>query len=85
VAQRCGEPAGLAPVQNDERERGMVVRLHQEIPQIRSPKVGGEIECWRRSSSWYLQSISAPHRSLAKRESTPNYYRSRILLLSVSS
>ena len=35
VAQRCGEPARLAPVQNDERERGMVLRLRHEIPAMR--------------------------------------------------
>jgi signal transduction histidine kinase len=32
VAQRCGEPARLAPVQKHERERGTFLRLHHEIP-----------------------------------------------------
>src|SRR6202045_5351110 len=31
MAQRCGEPARLAPVQKHERERGMFLRLHHEI------------------------------------------------------
>jgi hypothetical protein len=32
VAQWCGEPARLAPVQQHERERGMFLRLHHKIP-----------------------------------------------------
>jgi len=35
VAQPCGEPARLAPVQKHERERGMFLRLHHEIPGMR--------------------------------------------------
>src|SRR5271165_2146034 len=35
VAHRCGEPARLAPVQKHERERGMFLRLHHEIPGMR--------------------------------------------------
>src|SRR5271165_329583 len=35
VAQRCGESARLAPVQKHERERGMFLRLHHEIPGMR--------------------------------------------------
>ena len=35
VAQRCGEPARLAPVQKHERERDMFLRLHHEIPGMR--------------------------------------------------
>jgi hypothetical protein len=35
VAQRCGERARLAPVQKHERERGMFLRLHHEIPGMR--------------------------------------------------
>jgi hypothetical protein len=35
VAQRCGEPARLAPVQKHERERGVFLRLHHEIPGMR--------------------------------------------------
>jgi hypothetical protein len=35
VAQRCGEPARLAPVQKHERERGMFLRLHHEMPGMR--------------------------------------------------
>ena len=35
VAQRCGEPARLAPVQKHERELGMFVRLHNKIPGMR--------------------------------------------------
>ena len=31
VAQRCGEPARLAPVQKHERERDMFLRLHHEV------------------------------------------------------
>jgi hypothetical protein len=31
VAQRCGEPARLAPVQKHQREQGMFLRLHHEI------------------------------------------------------
>ena len=33
--QRCKEPARLAPVQQHERERGMFLRLHHEIPGMR--------------------------------------------------
>ena len=35
MAQRCGEPARLAPVQKHERERGIFVRLHHKIPGMR--------------------------------------------------
>src|SRR5271166_2563961 len=35
VTQRCKEPARLAPVQKHERERGMFLRLHHEIPGMR--------------------------------------------------
>ena len=35
VAQWCGEPARLAPVQKHERELGMFLRLHHEIPGMR--------------------------------------------------
>ena len=35
MAQRCGEPARLAPVRKHNRERGMFLRLHHEIPGMR--------------------------------------------------
>ena len=33
--ERCGELAGRAPVQRHQRERGMFLRLHNEIPDMR--------------------------------------------------
>jgi hypothetical protein len=35
VAQWCGEPARLAPVQQHERERGMFLRLRYKISGMR--------------------------------------------------
>jgi len=35
AAQRCGEPARLAPVQQHERERGIFLRLRHEISGMR--------------------------------------------------
>jgi hypothetical protein len=35
VAERCGEPARPAPVQQHERQRGTFLRLHHEIPGMR--------------------------------------------------
>ena len=49
MAQRCGEPAGLAPVQQHERERRMLLRLRHEIPGVR---IGVENRFGKSGKQW---------------------------------